>query len=124
MKYLFPVLAVWLSMLLPQFASADSFTEASSAFCERMKGCAASEMGDLDNMSDDMKAQIMSSLDGMCASMQEPFERVRQFNELIDSAAACLNSMAAMTCEALDAAQGEDVTPECKSYRLEAAKYE
>lgn len=117
-------LAVIAGMAFAPTAYADPFTDASNAFCERMKSCAAAEMGDVENMSDAMKAQVMSALDGMCAQMQEPFQRVRQFNDLIDSATQCLNSMAAMTCEALDASDDEDPTPECKAYRLEAAKYE
>lgn len=104
-------------------AVADDFADASAALCEKMKTCAAAQMGDLDSMSDDMKAQIMTSLEGMCMGIEQNYSAFRAYNDLYVPATACMKSMSELSCAELEAGN-EDATPQCAAFREAAKKYE
>jgi hypothetical protein len=104
-------------------AAADEFADASAALCEKMKTCAAAQMGDIDNMSDAMKAQIMTSLEGMCIGIDQSYSAFRTYNDLYVPATACMKSMSELSCAELEAGE-KDATPQCAAFREAAKKYE
>ena len=101
---------------------ANEMSEARDALCEKIKGCALEQMGQADNMTDQMKTMIMQSLESMCDGLEEGY-KAAEGHPLYQPATACMRSMSEQSCEVLQ--QGDDMqTPECASFREESKKYE
>ncbi|MCB1438144.1 MAG: hypothetical protein H6888_01735 [Nitratireductor sp.] len=100
----------------------DDFTDASQAMCEKVKGCALSQMGQESSMSEEMKAMVMRSLESMCDQMNQSFSAVARYHELYEPATACMRSMSELSCQEIDAAN-ENATDECAAYERAAEKY-
>jgi hypothetical protein len=105
-----------------QSAAAEEMAEAMDGLCVKMKGCALEQMGNADDMNEQMKEMVMQSLNPMCDGMERNFEAA-QGHALYPVATACLQSMQSQSCEELSAGD-ESRTPECVRYREEAKKYE
>ena len=80
-------------------------------------------MGADADITPEMKAMIMQSLDSVCATIDQQFTAAITSHELHDSAAACMQSMADMSCEDLEN-MADDSTQECADYYKMAEKYQ
>lgn len=111
------------STAMAPYAQADDYADALDAMCEKTKTCAMAEMGDVENMSEEMKAMIMANLGTMCDGLEKGFSTGLIYQDVKSAATACMNSMAALTCESLMSG-GNDKTPECVTLRDLAKTYE
>ena len=112
-----------LAIALPTAANANEFAEATNALCQKTKACALETMGSQEGISPDMKAMIMQSLDGVCASIEQQFNQdMLSQHELVGPATACMQSMSKLSCAEMEE-MSEDSTKECKDYYEQAQSY-
>ncbi|MBT0587349.1 hypothetical protein [Alteromonas oceanisediminis] len=106
-------------VLLSAGATAQSFEQATVAVCDKMKTCALKQMGQEEDLTPQMRQMIEGMIAGMCDNVMD-FSQIETHAELHKPAAACLQSMAALSCEELE----EDVsTTECEAYEDVAEDY-
>ena len=102
------------------FADIKEFDNAVNALCKKTKVC-TSELIEADsNIPPEMKTMMNSFLDEMCSN----YARIGEFAEntdLIESATACLNSMATRSCN--DLLNADEETDECIQFEKVANKY-
>lgn len=110
-------------LLAPSLAVADDYSNAIDALCQKMKTCALQSMGEVDDMPAKTREMITASLNSMCEGMQQQYDVAMQRHALYQPATDCISSMAALTCEELEAAE-DDVTPQCVAFREQADKYQ
>lgn len=115
--------AVAAGVLFSAPASASDYQESYDRLCNKMKSCAMSQMEDAEGMSEDMKAMVMNSLNSMCKSIEVGFGTALVYQDLLSSAAQCMDSMAEQSCESLQGSNG-DKTPQCVEFRQKAEEYE
>ncbi|MEZ5880162.1 MAG: hypothetical protein R3D35_05780 [Nitratireductor sp.] len=124
LKHLQPAASVLtLSMLLAAPAFATEYADSYDRLCNKMKSCAMSQMQDAEGMTEDMKAMVMNSLNSMCESIEVGFGTALVYQDLLGSAAQCMDSMAEQSCESLQRSDA-DKTPQCLEFRQKAKKYE
>jgi hypothetical protein len=93
---------------------ADDLASAALDLCEKVKSCAMAQMAEED-LTPEMRQMMQPMLDNMCAKMQGKVEAVPAGHAMHAPAVACMRSMEALSCEAM---QGEQVrTPECEAYQ-------
>lgn len=113
--------ALSVSIIVPAYAS--DYQDSYDRLCNKMKSCAMSQMEDAEGMTEDMKAMVMNSLNSMCKSIEVGFGTALVYQDLLSSAAQCMDSMAEQSCESLQGSNG-DKTPQCLEFRQKAEKYE
>lgn len=117
------ILYVSTPLLFSSFSYADirEFDNAVNELCKKTKVC-TSELIEADsNIPPEMKTMMNSFLDEMCSN----YARIGEYAEntdLIQSATACLNSMAARSCN--DLLNADNETDECMQYEKVANKYD
>lgn len=90
------------------------FESAINALCERQKQCALANMAEKE-MPPEMKQMIMMSLNMVCSSLLTGFEaQVMVSHELYSPAVKCIDSMASLSCDALQ--NKNDNTVECEQF--------
>ena len=109
------------SFIVPAYA--NDYADSYDRLCNKMKSCAMSQMADAEGMTEDMKAMVMNSLNSMCKSIEVGFGTALVYQDLLSSAAQCMDSMAEQSCESLQASNA-DKTPQCLEFRQKAGKYE
>ena len=109
------------SFIVPAYAS--DYQDSYDRLCNKMKSCAMSQMADAEGMTEDMKAMVMNSLNSMCKSIEVGFGTALVYQDLLSSAAQCMDSMAEQSCESLQQSDA-DKTPQCLEFRQKAGKYE
>jgi len=118
---------VLLASVLATPAMADDYADALSAMCEQTKSCALAQMeaqmGDVDNMTEDMKAMVMTSLNSMCDGLEQGYSVGLAYQDMKNAATACMKSIAALSCESLMSGEN-DKTPECITMQEMAKNYE
>jgi hypothetical protein len=102
---------------------ADTIDQQSLQLCEKIKSCAATEI-EGEDMTAEMKAMVMSSMDGMCMAMASEFsnDRVKKYAELRKQGAACLTSLSTLSCSQL--MNGDTNTPACIALEKSTAQDE
>lgn len=113
--------ALSVSIIVPAYAS--DYQDSYDRLCNKMKSCAMSQMEDAEGMTEDMKAMVMNSLNSMCKSIEVGFGTALVYQDLLSSAAQCMDSMAEQSCESLQGSDG-DKTPQCLEFRQKTEKYE
>ena len=100
---------------------AGSLEDSYHRMCEKMQSCALKSIAERD-LAPEMRAMILQSMEGACMTIQQQFSGVTNAHPFYDSASACLNSMAALSCDEMER-QGEQTTPECARYEKMTANY-
>ncbi|MGB0920604.1 MAG: hypothetical protein ACPG06_02485 [Alphaproteobacteria bacterium] len=100
-------------------AQADDYLEATNALCEKIKSCAMAEM-DVEAMPADQRAMMENMMAGMCANIQQNYTAAPG-SPYYDDAAACMRSMAALSCTEFQEMDEENATAACKSFRAAAS---
>ncbi|NOR40797.1 MAG: hypothetical protein GQ537_06290 [Gammaproteobacteria bacterium] len=104
---------LFIALLVSSSARADDIADAALGLCEKVKSCAMAQIAKED-LTPEMRQMMQPMLDNMCANMQGKVEAVPSGHAMYAPAVACMRSMEALSCEAM---QGEQVrTPECKTY--------
>ncbi|MDF1693056.1 MAG: hypothetical protein P1U47_11810 [Zhongshania sp.] len=98
---------------------ATSLDDAYHEMCEKLKYCALKDVAESD-LSPEMRAMILQSMEGACVSIQQQFANVASAHPLYVPASACMESMAALSCEEIES-RGDQSTPECARYEKMAA---
>lgn len=106
-----------------QWTVADNLAQQTMQLCEKIKSCALAEL-DGQELPADMKAMVISSMDGICAAMSTEFnnDNIKEYEELGKQAQACMSSLSSMSCASL--MDGENDTPACKELEKRAEAYE
>ncbi|GGW89747.1 hypothetical protein [Alteromonas halophila] len=97
----------------------DAFDEAAQGLCQHLKECTLASM-EAENTDANMQQMIEGMVKGMCKKMTRQFE-VDGYEDIRDSAAACMRSMTEQGCDALDSSAS---TPACREYEEMASKYD
>lgn len=108
------LLAVAAILVGPAFA--DDFDEARDALCDKTRSCAMARMESAENMSDEMKEMMASSLESMCDGLEQTFNSALRTHELYEPALACMQEMAEMECDSL-MGEGARKSEACQRYR-------
>lgn len=95
-------------------AQAASLEDSYQLMCNKLKSCALKSVNESD-LSPDMRNMILQSMEGACISLQQQFSGVVQAHPLYEPANACLQSMAALSCDEIEN-QDEQPTPACARY--------
>ena len=101
-------------------AGAKELNDAANHLCNKVKVCIQKEI----SMNDDIPASMMGMVENMVGEMCTQFTsiaEVHEFQDLVEPATACLNSMAARDCDTLMNADEE--TQACQEYQKLADKY-
>ncbi|MFT6550850.1 MAG: hypothetical protein ACJA1I_000881 [Zhongshania marina] len=101
---------------------ADDLGESYNIMCEKMKSCALKNIGEAD-LTPDLRAMVMASLEGACVSIQQQFNNVATVHPLYGPASACMKSMTALSCEQIEN-MSDEKTPECARYEKMAESYQ
>lgn len=112
-RLLAPLLLLATLGLAPAPALADPLAEAAHDFCLKMQGCARQRMGEVPP---EARAMVEQSLTGMCTQMRSqylPDDANGRQHPLYPDALACVQSMQAQSCAALEAG---GTTPACARY--------
>jgi hypothetical protein len=113
------MLLLFALVALPSLAQAAALEEAYHSMCEKLKSCALADVAESD-LSPEMRAMILQSMEGACVSIQQQFANVAKAHPLYAPASACMASMAALSCEEITS-RGDQSTPECARYEKMAA---
>lgn len=109
-----------LGVVLP--VQAEKMTEASLALCEKVKGCALEQLQQ-EEFTPEMRQMMEPMLNGMCQAVRAQITEVPTGHPLYAPALACMESMAQLSCAALQG--GDDIkTAACEEYRRQAEKYD
>jgi len=100
-------------LLLGGPAQADDITDAALALCEKVKACAMSEIAEED-LTPEIRQMMQPMLDNMCANMKARVGEVPIGDAMYEPAVACMRSMQALSCEAMQTEQAN--TPACQAY--------
>lgn len=96
-------------------AHAETYEEATNALCEKIKSCALADMR-MEDMDDADKRMMMNMMDNMCLDMQQNYTAAPN-SPHYDEAAACMRSMADLTCGEFQAMSEENPTEECAAFK-------
>ena len=107
-----------LALCLSALASAEPMADASQALCEKVKACSLAEINEAD-MTPEMREMMEPMLENMCANMRAGVEEVPADHSLYKPALACMEAMAAMSCEDMRS-MGDAEPPACEEYRRQA----
>ena len=100
-------------------AWSDNMANSALRLCEKVKGCALEQIAQED-FTPEMRQMMEPMLDNMCVQVQSQITQVPTGHSLYAPALACMQSMEALSCEALR--DGNQVkTPQCQAYE-EAAR--
>lgn len=99
-------------------SATDNFKEASQQLCQHLRQCTLQAM-DAESIDANMRQMVEGMVQGMCKKMTRQFE-VEGYEDIRNSAAACMRSMAEQDCDSLDAGTS---TPACREYETMAEKY-
>ncbi|SDQ78527.1 hypothetical protein [Pseudovibrio sp. Tun.PSC04-5.I4] len=109
-----------LSVLIVLPAAADNFELAHQAMCEKMKVCAVETMkrenGD-SPINGAIRVMLAQQLDQACVAMKADFNEARSVAGGLEKAAACMNSLSAKTCVALNNMEDDPNTKECTEFQ-------
>jgi hypothetical protein len=92
----------------------NELQQAADALCQKVRSCALAQVRQQD-MTPEMQAMMEPMLKSMCASMSAGIEDAPADHKLYQPAVACMRSMAALSCEQMEAL--DDGTPECRRYQ-------
>ena len=95
----------------------DNFDEASQQLCEHLRECTLKTMDAESNAN--MRKMVDGMVQGMCKKMTRQF-KVEGYEDIRNSAAACMRSMTEQDCDALDSSTS---TPACREYEKMAETY-
>lgn len=114
MKPRLPVnLLAMFSLTVAVAAGADDIADAALGLCEKVKSCAMAQIAKED-LTPEVRQMMQPMLDNMCTDMQAKVQAVPAGHAMYDSAVACMRSMAALSCEDMQAMGGN--TPACQDY--------
>ena len=103
-------------------AWSDDMAGSALRLCEKVKGCALEQIAQED-FTPEMRQMMEPMLDNMCVQVQSQITQVPTGHSLYDPALACMQSMEALSCEALrDGSQAK--TPQCQAYEEAARAYQ
>ena len=101
-------------------AAADDLSDASKAFCEKMKGCIL-KSEDVKNLPPEMQKLVKAEMKTMCTEIENDFRPPNK--SLEDEALSCARSLSAMSCKSLMVLKAEEApTPACRQYQDAAIK--
>lgn len=101
---------------------ADEMTRAIEQMCTKTKVCMQERFGGSDQVSPEMKAMIMQQMGMACDYMAAQYAAAPKGHPIYQPALQCLKSMAAMSCDELDAID-DNPTPECERYEEMSEQY-
>ncbi|GEM_PF-4234851 len=119
---LLTTLAILTTISFTGFVSAKTDIQKTlDKFCDTMKKCTLMQM-EGEEMPASMKDMIIQTIDSQCAVMfQMPDSAVETYADIIESADACIDSIAKDNCAMFDE---ELNTPECKEYEKKVNELE
>ncbi|WP_018982018.1 hypothetical protein [Salinimonas chungwhensis] len=109
----------WCVMTAPGFAT-GSFEQSAQNLCGKIQQCAYKEMGTQENITPQIRSMIEGVVDSMCDQYLAQTNAV-QPGEAQQAAVACLDSLAALSCEVLQS--GQPATDACNKFETMAEKY-
>ncbi len=107
-----------LALALSPLTFAEPMAEASQALCEKVKACSMAEIDKAD-MTPEMRQMMEPMLENMCANMRAGVEEVPEDHALYKPALACMQGMAALSCEEIRTMENSE-PPACEEYRRKA----
>lgn len=118
---------IWISGVLalaisgPLQVAADDISSAANGLCEKVRSCALEQVAN-ENLAPELREMMEPMLDTMCDRMQEKVQEVPTGHPLYQPAIACIRSMEALSCEAMQSPEGMQ-TPECATYEKLAREH-
>lgn len=103
-------------------ARADELADASVTLCEKVKSCALAQVAEED-LTPQARQMMQPMLDNMCLQVQGAVGNVPAGHPLYAPAVACMQSLHALSCEAMQSA-GEAITPACEAFEKLARESE
>lgn len=99
---------------------ADDMQGSLNKLCKTIQHCAMEQAGS--NANKEMQALLQPMLDAMCQQMEQGYtEALTEQPQLESKALACVQSLAALSCDELLSRQDEEsVTKACETYKQEA----
>lgn len=110
-----------LLLLLSFNASAAELEAETRQFCEKIKTCALAQIQG-EEIPPEMEEMLVPMIDSMCKEMISSVDEMRGDKALEADAAACMNSMSALSCDAI--MSGEAETKACMALEKKAEQYE
>jgi len=110
-----------LAISCPLQVAADDISSAASGLCEKVRSCAMEQVAN-ENLTPELRQMMEPMLDTMCDTMQEKVQQVPVGHPLYQPAIACIRSMEALSCDAMQSPEGMQ-TPECDAYEKLAKEH-
>lgn len=114
-------LSIFYAGVISFTTTADEYSGATLALCEKVKSCALEQMGQQE-ITPEVRQMMQPMLDNMCSQMAVEVEEVASGHALYKPALACMKSMAALSCADMQSQDGPH-TEACKEYEALAEKY-
>ena len=121
MKAIAVYLTIIYGAILSFSTTADEYSDATLALCEKVKSCALEQMGQQE-ITPEIRQMMQPMLDNMCSQMAVEIEEVASGHAMYKPALACMQSMAAISCSDMQSQDGPQ-TAACKEYEALAEKY-
>ena len=111
MKYLM----IFTSLLLATNTASADLDQAMDDMCKKMKACSTAEIK-RQGLSEDMQLMMTAMFDGMCKTWMTPYANALGNAGLESKAQACIDSVVAVSCEALMQSEGNFTSEECEAF--------
>lgn len=99
--------------------AATDFEKASTRLCDKIQQCAYDELESQQQLNDQMRQMIDGVVDSMCKQYLQKTDQL-EAGETEQAAVACLDSLSALSCDALQG--GQPATPACKKFEKMAGQ--
>lgn len=109
-------------LLLGLPAAADEMADVTQQLCDKTKACMSERFGSSAELSPDMQAMVMQQMEMACSYLSAQYTSAPKGHPIYQPALQCLKSMAAMSCDELDAID-DNPTPECERYEEMSERY-
>jgi hypothetical protein len=103
------------ALSLSAYGMSEPIGDAAQALCEKVKACSMAQIAEED-MTDEMRQMMEPMLENMCANMGAGVEDVPTGHALYKPALACMEEMAAMSCDEMDN-MGDAEPAACAEYQ-------
>ena len=106
-------------VLISFSVTADEYSDAALALCEKIKSCAVAQMGE-QQLTPEIRQMMEPMLAGMCDQMLQTMPEVAKEHALYQPALACMKSLAAVDCNKMQ--QTEHETPACREFEKKSSQ--
>lgn len=111
-----------LGLLLPSAALADDLSDATLAFCQRMRSCTYLQYGGEDKLSHDAREGILYMTNNLCMNLEADMRGAVTSPEEEREVTACMQSLAGQSCAAFNNGTHFN-TPECQALMPEPQEH-